>query len=191
VVHSPGHLEVQGMQLLNANNPAQEQAGVITKKNNDLPFKLPSAWRLIAQGAGLSMETNIHTLGDYIPHYKLFVKSFSKMVALRLAKIRDSAVPNHKGQNGWGSHGRSLTLRRQYGYTITSPDSSLNPGKRRTTTGISYLDTRQKFWKCLCNCMSIVRLKFPSTRKRTFGAIDTHASKSAYVCYLLLCGITC
>jgi hypothetical protein len=120
------------------NNPVQKSTEIIKKEKDDLPFKLPSGWRLIAQGAGLSMETNIHTLGEL----------YTTLQAIRQELYLEGSPPlgknlgNPQFRPARGKMSRAaiqdrLTLRRQYGYYITSPDSSLSPTKPKSGNTLS------------------------------------------------------
>jgi hypothetical protein len=127
VTHLGVHYTHTGM-----NEPGQENAAVIKKEKDDLPFKLPPGWRLIAQGAGLSMETNIHTLGELYTTLQAIRQELFMEGSPTIGK--NIGVPQFRSTKvrmGGAAMEDRLTLRRQYGYYITSPDSSLNPTKRK------------------------------------------------------------
>ncbi|KAG2179727.1 hypothetical protein INT44_006575 [Umbelopsis vinacea] len=120
----------------NHDGTSGQQSTLIKKEKDDLPFKLPAGWRLIAQGGGLSMETNIHTLGEL----------YNTLQAIRQELFYEGSPPISKNlgdprttrsRMGGPAGVDRLTLRRQYGYYITSPDSSLSPAKRNSGNQLS------------------------------------------------------
>ncbi|KAH8548184.1 hypothetical protein BGW37DRAFT_187254 [Umbelopsis sp. PMI_123] len=114
------------------------QSYVIKKEKEDLPFNLPSGWRLIAQGSGLSMETNIHTLGELYNTLQAIRQELFYEGSPPLGK--NLGVPQYRPNKGRAAGAATedrLTLRRQYGYYITSPDSSLTPTKRNSGNQLS------------------------------------------------------
>jgi Fungal specific transcription factor domain/Fungal Zn(2)-Cys(6) binuclear cluster domain len=132
-------LQVSSSNHDSASMPApSEQSTIIKKEKDDLPFKLPAGWRLIAQGGGLSMETNIHTLGELYNTLQAIRQELFYEGSPPISKnLGDPQFRPTRSRMGGPAAVDRLTLRRQYGYYITSPDSSLNPAKRNSGNQLS------------------------------------------------------
>ncbi|KAJ2960297.1 hypothetical protein NQZ79_g4325 [Umbelopsis isabellina] len=117
----------------------EDNLSLVKKESGNLPFKLPTGWRLIAQGAGLSMETNIHTLGELYTTLQAIRQEISMEGSPPLGKNLGMPQfrPSKGRMNKSGTMVDRLTFHRQYGYYITSQDSSLNPSIKKSGNNLS------------------------------------------------------